>query len=103
MQLAFQGMRGFIVYLIQRSFLVRHHKFLSMINLEQTVWHCRLITIWVLNGENRISKAKIAKIARWVTEQYEVYGKITAISDKELAEQVSIHLPQYPDDSVLYK
>lgn len=58
------------------------------------------VALWVneflgLSGENRINKAKIVRIARWVNDQYEVYGRDTGISDEELEEQVKIHLPQF--------
>ncbi|MGR3218233.1 MAG: 2-isopropylmalate synthase [Candidatus Anammoxibacter sp.] len=57
------------------------------------------VAYWVnqflgLSGEDRLNKSKIVKIAKWVNEQYEVHGRITGISDEELAEQVKIHLHQ---------
>ncbi|MGR3319545.1 MAG: 2-isopropylmalate synthase [Candidatus Anammoxibacter sp.] len=58
------------------------------------------VAFWVnqflgLSGEGRLSKAKIAKIAKWVNEQYEVHGRNTGISDDELVGQVKTHLPQF--------
>ena len=56
------------------------------------------VAIWVndflgLKGEKRLSLMKVAKVQRWVLNQYEKEGRLTAISDKELEEQVKIHLP----------
>lgn len=58
------------------------------------------VALWVneflgLKGENKASKTAVAKIARWVRDQYDVHGRITAISEEELIEQVKIHLPEY--------
>jgi hypothetical protein len=36
---------------------------------------------------------KVHKIARWVLDQYEVEGRMSAITDEELEEQVRTHLP----------
>jgi len=57
------------------------------------------IHLWVNNflnrhGENMIRKTKMVKIVRWVTDQYEVEGRTTAISDREMIEQVKEHLPE---------
>lgn len=62
------------------------------------------VALWVnkflgLDGKKRLNKAKVARIARWVMDQYEVNGRNTAISDKELEEQVRIHLPEYYNPS----
>jgi len=56
------------------------------------------IALWVnnflgLKGEERLSLTKVAKIQRWVMNQYEKEGRLTAISEKELAEQVKLHFP----------
>lgn len=48
-----------------------------------------------LKGENRINKIKIHKLARWVIDQYEEHGRLTAISDQELEEQAKKLLPEY--------
>ncbi len=58
------------------------------------------VALWVneflgLKGENKASKTAVAKIARWVRDQYDVHSRITAISEEELIEQVKIHLPEY--------
>ncbi|MGB9597690.1 MAG: 2-isopropylmalate synthase [Candidatus Poribacteria bacterium] len=58
------------------------------------------VALWVneflgLKGENKASKTAVVKIARWVRDQYDVHGRITAISEEELIEQVKIHLPEY--------
>lgn len=56
------------------------------------------IALWVnnflgLHGEDRVKMTKMVKIMRWVADQYELHGRITTISDAELAEQVKKHLP----------
>jgi len=48
-----------------------------------------------LKGEDRLSITKVAKIARWVMDQYEVEKRLTAISEEEMEAQVKEHLPQY--------
>ena len=48
-----------------------------------------------LKGSERLSITKIAKIARWVMDQYEVGGRLTAISEQEMEEQVKLHLGDY--------
>ncbi|NQU51707.1 MAG: hypothetical protein HQ522_04120, partial [Bacteroidetes bacterium] len=58
------------------------------------------VTIWVndffkLTGDDRISKFKIHKVARWVMDQYEIEGRLTAISDEELEKQVKELMPEY--------
>jgi isopropylmalate/homocitrate/citramalate synthase len=60
------------------------------------------ITMWVndylgLEGDARVRKRQVLKIARWVMEQYEVHERLTGISDEELAEQVRLHLPHLCD------
>jgi len=37
-----------------------------------------------LKGKDRINKIRVHKLARWVIDQYEVEGRLTAISDQEL-------------------
>jgi isopropylmalate/homocitrate/citramalate synthase len=56
------------------------------------------IALWVndflgLKGEERLSVMKVAKIQRWVMDQYEQEGRMSSITDEELEEQVKIHLP----------
>jgi isopropylmalate/homocitrate/citramalate synthase len=48
-----------------------------------------------LKDEERISKIKIHKLARWVMDQYDVEGRLTAISDQELEAKTEELLPQY--------
>ncbi len=55
------------------------------------------VMLWVnkflgLEGDERLSKIKLVKICRWVVDQYTA-GRITAISEEELIEQIRIHLP----------
>jgi len=47
-----------------------------------------------LEGDNRLRKRHVLKIARWVTDQYEKHGRLTGISDEELESQVRLHLPE---------
>ena len=58
------------------------------------------VVVWVneflgLKGTERINKIKIHKLARWVMDQYEVEGRLTAISDQELEAKVKELLPEY--------
>ncbi|MFC1867289.1 2-isopropylmalate synthase [Thermodesulfobacteriota bacterium] len=58
------------------------------------------ISLWVneylgLKGEERLSKAKVGRIARWVRDQYDKGGRITAISDEELIQVCKEYLPEY--------
>ena len=48
-----------------------------------------------LKGTDRISKIKVARLARWVMDQYEVDGRLTAISDQELEQQTKELLPDF--------
>jgi isopropylmalate/homocitrate/citramalate synthase len=56
------------------------------------------IALWVnaflgLEGDQKLSKIKVHKVARWVMDQYETHGRMSAITDEELGEQVKEHLP----------
>jgi isopropylmalate/homocitrate/citramalate synthase len=56
------------------------------------------VAIWVndflgLKGNQKLTLMKVAKIQRWVMDQYEKRGRITSISDIELEEQVKLHFP----------
>ncbi len=58
------------------------------------------IALWVNNflglaGKDRLTKFKIAKIGRWVTDQYDIHRRTTSISDREMEEQIRLHLPQH--------
>jgi len=58
------------------------------------------VALWVneflgLEGKEKLSRIKVHKIARWVLDQYEVNGRMSAISDEELEEQVKISLPEH--------
>jgi len=48
-----------------------------------------------LKGENRINKIKMHKLARWVIDQYDEHGRLTAISDQELEAKVKELMPEY--------
>ena len=57
-------------------------------------------TIWVndffgLAGDDRISKIKCHKVCRWVLDQYEQNGRLTAISDQELEAKVQELMPKF--------
>ncbi|MBI3921604.1 MAG: 2-isopropylmalate synthase [Armatimonadetes bacterium] len=58
------------------------------------------IALWVndflgLKGEERLTVMKVAKIQRWVMDQYENEGRMSSITDEELEEQVKTHLTEY--------
>ncbi|MEK7395820.1 MAG: histone-lysine N-methyltransferase, partial [Candidatus Poribacteria bacterium] len=60
------------------------------------------IALWVnkflsLKGESKASKTAVVKIARWVRDQYDTHGRITAISEEELVEQVKVYMPDHFD------
>ncbi len=48
-----------------------------------------------LKDDERISKIKIHKLARWVIDQYEKHGRLTSISDEELDAKVKEFFPEY--------
>lgn len=55
------------------------------------------VYLWVnnylgLSGKDRIKKSKMAKIMRWVLDQYEVEKRTTVISDEELITLVKEHM-----------
>jgi len=58
------------------------------------------VALWVnnflgLTGDEKASKRAVAKIARWVRNQYDVEGRNTAISDKEMEEQAREYMPEH--------
>lgn len=58
------------------------------------------VALWVneflgLKGDQRLTVMKVAKIFRWVMDQYEKDGRMSSITDQELEEQVKLHLPEY--------
>jgi len=58
------------------------------------------VALWVneflgLKGDERLTVMKVAKIFRWVMDQYEKDGRMSSITDQELEEQVKIHLPEH--------
>jgi isopropylmalate/homocitrate/citramalate synthase len=58
------------------------------------------IAFWVnehlaQQGKERLRKAKVGRVARWVRDQYDKQGRITAISEKELIEVCREYLPEY--------
>ncbi len=58
------------------------------------------IALWVndflgLKGEERLTITKVAKIQRWVMDQYEKEGRMSSITDEELEEQVKVNLPEH--------
>ena len=46
-------------------------------------------------GDERISKIKVHRLFRWVTDQYEREGRLTAISDEELEARTKELLPDH--------
>lgn len=58
------------------------------------------VALWVnnfleLKDDEKLSKIKVHKIARWVMDQYEVHARMSAITDEELEEQVKTHLAEH--------
>jgi len=56
------------------------------------------VYLWInnflgLTGKDRLKKTKIVKIMRWVTDQFDVEDRTTAISDQELVNLVKQYLP----------
>ena len=47
-----------------------------------------------LKGDERISKIKVHRIARWVMDQYEQDQRLTSISDEELEQQLQKLMPE---------
>ena len=57
------------------------------------------VSLWVnnflgLRDKEKISKIKMAKIGRWIVDQYEKHGRITSISDEEMVEQIRKYFPE---------
>ncbi len=58
------------------------------------------IVVWVneflgtRGTPDAVGLTKVVKIQHWVMEQYNEHGRLTAISDQELADQVKQHLPK---------
>ena len=58
------------------------------------------IAVWVNDflgtkgTPDQVKLTKVVKIQKWVMEQYDTHGRLTAISDEELQEQVRTHLPE---------
>ena len=48
-----------------------------------------------LKGDDRINKIRVHKLARWVIDQYDVEGRLTAISDQELEAKSKELYPDY--------
>jgi hypothetical protein len=48
-----------------------------------------------LKAEDRISKIRVHKLARWVIDQYDIEGRLTAISDQELEAKAEELYPDY--------
>jgi isopropylmalate/homocitrate/citramalate synthase len=48
-----------------------------------------------LKGKERLRKAKVGRVARWVRDQYDIHGRITTISKEELIEVCKQYLPEY--------
>jgi isopropylmalate/homocitrate/citramalate synthase len=61
------------------------------------------VALWVnnylgLGDDEKASKTAVARIARWVRNQYDVEGRNTAISDEEMEIQVKKYFPEYFND-----
>ncbi len=58
------------------------------------------VALWVntflgLDGDKKASRTAVARIARWVRNQYDVEGRNTAVSDEEMKEQTRKYLPDH--------
>ncbi|MEX2089028.1 MAG: 2-isopropylmalate synthase [Bacteroidota bacterium] len=58
------------------------------------------VALWVndflgLQGEERLTVMKVARIQRWVMDQYEKEGRMSSITDQEMEEQVKTCLPEH--------
>ena len=58
------------------------------------------VALWVndffgLTGADRLNKIKVHRLARWVLDQYEQDGRLTAISDEELEAKTKELLPKH--------
>ncbi len=61
------------------------------------------IALWVnnfleLTDDKKASRSAVARIARWVRNQYDVEERNTAISDEEMVEQTKKYLPEHFTD-----
>lgn len=61
------------------------------------------IALWVnsflnLTDDKKASKSAVARIARWVRNQYDIEGRNTAISDEEMEVQTRKYLPEHFTD-----
>jgi isopropylmalate/homocitrate/citramalate synthase len=57
------------------------------------------VAIWVneffgLKGDQRLTKFKVHKVARWVMDQYEEHKRMSAITDEELEQKVKELMPE---------
>jgi len=57
------------------------------------------VTLWVneffgLQGDERVNKMKVHKLARWVMDQYEVDKRMSSITDEELEQKTRELLPE---------
>ncbi len=57
------------------------------------------VVMWVndhlgLEGKDKVNKIRVAALCRWVMDQYEVEGRLTAISDEELEAKTQELLPK---------
>ena len=60
-----------------------------------TAWPTGSTSFFGLKGDQRISKIKMHKLARWVMDQYEVHGRLTAVSDQEMEAKVKELMPDH--------
>jgi len=56
------------------------------------------VAFWVnnflgLKGKEKLTLSKVGRIQRWVMDQYEKEGRLTAISEEELEQQVKLQFP----------
>jgi len=58
------------------------------------------VALWVneyfgLTGDQRISKIKVHRVAKWVMDQYEEEGRLSTITDQELEARVKEYMPEF--------
>ncbi len=58
------------------------------------------VALWVneyfgLTGDQRISKIKVHRVAKWVMDQYEIEGRRSTITDQELEARVKEYMPEF--------
>ncbi len=66
------------------------------------------VALWVneflgLKGDRQLTVMKVAKIQRWVMDQYEKESRLSTISDEEMQQQVKLHFPELYEQAIRKK